>query len=49
MDKKLGRLEKIDDLRGAVWETEGQFENGREIGKWTYFNSDGSVKEIKEY
>tara|TARA_Y100000591_G_C21771353_1_gene665743 strand:- start:704 stop:925 length:222 start_codon:yes stop_codon:yes gene_type:complete len=28
---------------------EGQFENGREVGRWTYYNEDGSVKKIKEY
>tara|TARA_B110000444_G_C18701923_1_gene529378 strand:+ start:92 stop:232 length:141 start_codon:yes stop_codon:yes gene_type:complete len=28
---------------------EGQFENGREVGRWTYYNEDGSVNKIKEY
>ncbi len=28
---------------------EGQYKNGREVGKWVYYNEDGSVKETKEF
>lgn len=28
---------------------EGAFKNGREFGKWTYFNPDGSIKKIENY
>jgi len=28
---------------------EGTAKDGKPYGKWTYFNEDGSVKEVKEY
>ena len=28
---------------------EGQCDNGKPIGKWTYFNNDGSTMKVEEY
>ena len=28
---------------------EGTFKDGKQVGKWTWHNEDGSVKEVKEF
>ena len=28
---------------------EGNYKDGRQIGKWIFYNEDGSIKEIKEF
>ena len=28
---------------------EGNFKDGKKVGKWTYFNKDGLIKEIKDH
>ena len=53
MDNLFG-LEKAEGpwvsyYANGIKKIEGQFENGREIGKWTFYNKDGSIKEIKKY
>ena len=30
-------------------EVEGTHNNEKQVGKWTYYNRDGTVKEVKEY
>ena len=47
-------LEKLEGLWVSYYDNgqkkeEGVYKNGREVGKWTFYNGDGSVKEVKEY
>ena len=30
-------------------EKEGNLEGGKEVGKWTYYNGDGTIEKIKEF
>jgi len=53
MDNLLG-LEKAEGPWVSYYDNgqkkeEGMYNNGREVGKWTFYNEDGSVKKIKEY
>ena len=28
---------------------EGRFNKGKQFGKWTYYNEDGSIKKVEEH
>ena len=30
-------------------EKEGNLEGGKEVGKWTYYNEDGTIEKVKEF
>jgi antitoxin component YwqK of YwqJK toxin-antitoxin module len=49
---------KINRLKDGIWtewyvngrkKKEGNYKNGDQVGKWTIYNEDGSVKLVKEY
>ena len=53
MDNLLG-LEKAEGPWVSYYDNgqkkeEGMYKNGFEVGKWTFYNEDGSVKEVKEH
>ena len=33
---------------GQIW-IEGNYKDGKEDGKWTFYNKDGSIYKVEEY
>ena len=50
----LFAMEKMDGPWVSFYDNgqkkeEGMYENGREVGVWTFYNEDGSIKFTKEH
>ena len=53
IDSEEEPLEPMNGVLTSYYENgqkkeEGMVDNGTPVGKWTYYNEDGSVKEVKD-